>query len=124
MHHFGSQAYVAAMSAAERAAVVGAISLDRVGVGDTVPISSGGQGPLTLRDALVAGARAAEVAHFVDGVNRSSDHWSFERNGLTGARLGSTPYAAYHSADDLPAVVDRGQLSRVGRLMWGWLRTR
>ena len=48
---------------------------------------------------------------------RSSDHWSFVRAGLPGARLGSTPYAGYHSAGDVPAVVSPAQLERVGRLV-------
>jgi hypothetical protein len=38
------------------------------------------------------------------------------------ARLGSTSYAAYHSADDVPSVVSRAQLARTGRLAWAWLR--
>jgi hypothetical protein len=52
---------------------------------------------------------------------RSSDHWSFVRAGLPGLRIGSTPYAAYHSADDVPAVVSRDQLARAGRLVLAWL---
>ena len=35
--------------------------------------------------------------------------------------IGGTPYAAYHSAADLPHVVQEAQLRRVGRLMWAWL---
>jgi hypothetical protein len=54
-------------------------------------------------------------------VNRSSDHWSFVRAGLPGARLGSTPYAAYHSARDLPNVVNPAQLDRMGKVVVSWL---
>jgi Zn-dependent M28 family amino/carboxypeptidase len=122
LHHFGSMAYVAAMSATERSALVGAIALDRVGVGVTVPISSGGQGPPAVRNALVAGAAAAGVPNFVDEPNRSSDHWSFERAGLPGARVGSTPYAGYHSPADVPAVVDVDQLGRVLEIIWTTLQ--
>ncbi len=53
--------------------------------------------------------------------NRSSDHWSFARAGLAAIRLGSTPYPEYHSSRDLPRVVDRAQLTRVGRLLLSWL---
>lgn len=53
--------------------------------------------------------------------NRASDHWSFEKAGFAVARLGSTPYAAYHSAADKPGVVTRSQLGRTGRLAWAWL---
>ena len=52
-----------------------------------------------------------------------SDHWSFVRAGLPGARLGSTPYAGYHSRrPTCPAVVDPAQLERVGRVVLAWLR--
>ncbi len=53
--------------------------------------------------------------------NFSSDHWSFVREGMPGVRLGSTPYAAYHSAADLPRVVQPAQLERTGRLVLAWL---
>ena len=55
---------------------------------------------------------------------RSSDHWSFVRAGLPGARLGSTPYAAYHDASDVPSVVSPAQLERVGRIVLAWLAPR
>ena len=55
-------------------------------------------------------------------VNRSSDHWQFVLAGMPGIRIGSTPYAAYHSAADLPPVVSRAQLARSGRLVLAWLR--
>ena len=56
------------------------------------------------------------------GVNRLSDHWSFELAGLSAARIGGTPYPQYHSARDLAPVVDLAQLDRSGRLLWAWLR--
>ena len=39
-HHYGSRAYVASLAPAERRAVRGMISLDRVGVGSVVPIGA------------------------------------------------------------------------------------
>jgi hypothetical protein len=53
---------------------------------------------------------------------RSSDHWSFVREGLPGVRLGSTPYAAYHSPADVPLVVDPAQLERVAQVVVQWVR--
>ena len=46
------------------------------------------------------------------------------RVGLPGARLGSTPYAGYHSAGDVPAVVSAAQVERVGRIVAEWLAPR
>ncbi|WP_374455166.1 M28 family peptidase [Nocardioides sp.] len=122
-HHYGSRRYVALLAPAERAAVRGMVSLDRVGVGATVPVGSASDGDPVQRS-LLAAARRAGVPAVPDPGQRSSDHWSFVRNGLPGARLGSTPYAGYHSAGDVPAVVERAQLERVGRLLLEWLAPR
>ena len=119
-HHYGSRAHVAALSPAARRSVRGMVSLDRVGVGEVVPVGSAGESDPVQRSLIVAGRRAG-VPVVADPGQRSSDHWSFVREGLPGARLGSTPYAAYHSADDRPAVVDPDQLRRTGRLLLAWL---
>ena len=119
-HHFGSRTYVAGLSAGERDAVRGMISLDRVGVGAVVPVGSAYATDPVQRQ-LLAAARRAGVPTTPDADQRSSDHWSFVRAGLPGARLGSTSYAGYHSADDVVAVVEPAQLGRVGRLVLAWL---
>jgi Zn-dependent M28 family amino/carboxypeptidase len=124
LHHFGSRAYVAAMSGAERRGLRGMVSLDRVGVGGRVPVCTGPLSGPQVQIALLAVARRLGIPTGSCGVNTSSDHWSFEQAGIPVARLGSTPYAGYHSAGDVPAVVRGDQLGRVGRLTWGWLRSR
>jgi Zn-dependent M28 family amino/carboxypeptidase len=121
-HHYGSRAMVAGLSSAERRSLTGMVALDRVGVGRAVPICHGGLGSADVVRSLQRGARSAGVATRSCGVNRSSDHWSFEQAGLPAARIGSTPYAQYHSARDRPPVVEPAQLGRVGRLLWEWLR--
>jgi Zn-dependent M28 family amino/carboxypeptidase len=118
-HHYGSRAYVASMSPAERRAVRGMLALDRVGVGSVVPIGAAEGEPT----ALVQAAERAGVPVAPESGQRSSDHWSFVRAGLPGLRIGSTPYAGYHSAADLPPVVEPAQLRRVGRLVISWLTT-
>lgn len=122
LHHFGSTTMVEQMSARERRSTVAMVALDRVGVGATVPVCTGG-----LERPLVRGSLLRLAAH--TGIpaqacqNTASDHWSFEKAGIPAARVGGTSYAAYHSAADVPAVVNRRQLSRVGELLWAWLRT-
>jgi hypothetical protein len=108
------------MPPAERRALRGMVSLDRVGVGATVPVGSAGASDPVQRALLAAGERAG-VPTVADPMQRSSDHWSFVRAGLPGARLGSTPYAGYHSAEDVPSVVDPAQLERTGRIVLAWL---
>ena len=119
-HHYGSRAYVASLPPAQRNALRGMVSLDRVGVGTVVPICSARADDVTLRNELRAVAARARVQSRAC-VNRSSDHWSFVRSGLPGIRLGSTPYAEYHSARDLPRVVSPAQLGRMGRVVAAWL---
>lgn len=121
-HHYGSRAYVASMPPAQRTAMRGMVSLDRVGVGSVVPICNAQPNQVTVQRALqTAAARARVPARSC--TNRSSDHWSFVRAGLPGARLGSTPYAEYHSARDLPPVVQVAQLGRMARVLATWLAT-
>jgi len=122
LHHFGSRAYVARMPVEERRNLTAMVSLDRVGVGRVVPVCTGGAGPASVQAALLTTAQRTGVAA-LGCDNTSSDHWSFELAGLPAARVGSTPYAAYHSAADLPGVVRPAQLRRVGALMWDWLRS-
>lgn len=119
-HHYGSRAYVSSLSPRARRALRGMVSLDRVGVGSTVPVGPALDGPDALADELVRAARLARVP-VTREVDRSSDHWQFVGAGLPGVRLGSTPYAGYHSAQDVPGVVVPEQLERTGRLVLAWL---
>ncbi len=121
-HHFGSQQYVVDLSRAQRRAVRGMVSLDRVGVkADYVPVCQGGPRGGDLRADLRAAGRRADV-QTRSCVNQSSDHWSYDKAGMPAVRLGSIPYSGYHSRRDTVSFVDRRQLTKVGRLMWTWLQ--
>lgn len=119
-HHYGSRAYVASLSQAERRSLRGMVSLDRVGVGGVLPVGSAGE-PDKLSRALQRAAGRVGVPTEADPFQRSSDHWSFVRDGLPGVRLGSTPYAGYHSAADTADVVDLEQVQRTARTVVSWL---
>lgn len=120
-HHYGSRAYVASLTPQQRQSLRGMVSMDRVGVGDVLPVGTPALQPTRLTDALIAAARSAGVETVLDTGQDSSDHWSFVRDGLPGARLGGTSYGAYHSAADLPSVVNRAQLERTARTVLAWL---
>lgn len=120
-HHYGSKAFVEKLGPAQRRGLRSMLSLDRVGVGTVVPVQTVGE-PNRVSRALVAAARRVDVPVEEQPNETASDHESFADAGLPAARLGSTPYAAYHSADDVPSVVDRDQLDRVGRIVLAWLR--
>ena len=121
LHHFGSQQLVADLSRAERRAVSAMVALDRVGVrAGYVPVCRGGPDGAELQATLRRVGRRADIT--TRGCeNQTSDHWSYEKAGMPAARIGSVPYAGYHSRGDVPSVVSRGQLDRVGRLLWAWL---
>jgi Zn-dependent M28 family amino/carboxypeptidase len=122
-HHFGSRRFVADLSRSERRAIQAMVSLDRVGVRAAyVPICTATERGNRLRDAMRAAARQAEIPTRAC-TNFASDHWSFAKAGIPAVRLGSIPYAGYHSRGDVPRVVDRRQLDRVGRTVWAWLLT-
>jgi Iap family predicted aminopeptidase len=120
-HHYGSTAYVDSLTERQRRTLRGMVAMDRVGVGDVVPVGSAYE-PDAMSVELRAAARRAGVPTLVDTDQQSSDHWSFVQEGMPGARLGRTSYAAYHSADDVPSVVNPAQLERTARIIVAWLR--
>ena len=120
-HLFGSKRYVRGMDPRERRTMRGIVSLDRVGVpAPAVPVCTGGVGSEAVQRSVLAVAERVDVpAAACD--NTGSDHYSFELKGMGAARIGGVSYSAYHSAADLPRVVDPDQLDRVGQLTWAWL---
>lgn len=117
-HHFGSLRRAASVGDDPLRAMV---SLDRVGAAGPVRVCTGGLSPpRAVRELLAAAERLDVRAGRCE--NRTSDHWPYEKAGETVARLGGNEYAAYHSARDLPRVVSRRQLDRVGRVVWEWLQ--
>jgi len=120
-HHFGSLHYVDTMPPAQRRALTGMISLDRVGVGPNVRVCTGGRSPATIARALRAAAARVDVTATACE-SRTSDHWPFEKAGEVVARIGGHPYPAYHTALDRRGVVRRAPLDRSGRVMWEFLK--
>jgi hypothetical protein len=123
LHHFGSRQHVATLSRSQRRAIQAMVALDRVGVrASYVPVCTANSEGDRVRDALRAAARRADIPTRTC-TNYTSDHWSYAKAGVPAIRLGSIPYAGYHSRGDVPSVVDRRQLDRVGRSVWVWLQT-
>lgn len=124
LHHFGSQQFVASLTAAQRRALVGAIAVDTVGVSRSVPICSATTGGDPFTQRVRRDVRAAGIS-VRDCENRTSDHWSFVRDGLPGLRVGlagTQEYAQYHSAGDGPSVIDPRALKQAGRAVWAAVR--
>ena len=124
MHHFGSLHYVDTMSAPERRNLQAMVALDRVGVGDVVPVSSAPDGSLRVRSALAAGARAQRDRHLFGRRHR-------QRPLVVRARRLSGRAARQHAVRRLPLCrrtsspwSTRLSSERVGRVIWAWLRGR
>ena len=121
LHHFGSQQLVADTSRAERDAIDGVVSLDRVGVrASYVPVCRSRLGGQGLQREVRAAARRVDIPTRACQ-NATSDHWSYAKVDVPGIRLGGIEYDEYHSRRDVYSVVDRRQLDRVGRVVWSWL---
>ena len=124
LHHFGSRQHVADLSRSERRAIQAMVSLDRVGVrASYVPICTATDRGTRLRDAHAGGGAASR--NHPPGHARTTQAITgrIAKAGVPAVRLGSIPYAGYHSRGDVPSVVDRRQLDRVGRTVWAWLQT-
>ena len=119
-HHFGSRHY-ARRALAERHALLGVVSIDRVGYGSRLLVCSGGRGPTALRALLSRAAARIDVPSRTC-INRTSDHWPFELLGFTGARLDGGRFPGYHSRGDVVARVDERQLARAARTAWETLQ--
>lgn len=121
LHHFGSQSYVAAMPQSQREALIGAIAIDSVGISrEGVPVCSAGVGPDRFTMVVRATVEGAGV-RLRTCENRTSDHWSFVRDGLPGVRVGlagTEEYAEYHSAADTDDVVADRLLIEAASAVW------
>lgn len=121
LHHFGSQAYVADLPPDQRRALIGAIAVDSVGISrGGVPVCSADAGPDPFTQAVRQAVRQADVP-LRTCASRTSDHWSFVRNGLEGTRIGLAgveEYAEYHSADDVADVVLDRPLVQAADAVW------
>ncbi len=120
-HHYGSRAYVASLTAQQKRSLRGMVSMDRVGVGEVLPIKSVSE-PSPMRAELAAAAERAGVETLLETNHSSSDHESFVDDGLPGVRLGGTSYGGYHDATDTPDVINPAQLERTIRTVLAWLR--
>jgi hypothetical protein len=123
-HHYGSRAYVADMTPAQRADLVAMISLDMIGYGDVFTVRTMGKGPESLSDALLTyGERAGvELVYLRDPSSFGySDHEPFELAGYPAVWLEWREDPLYHTSGDTASHVDPARIETAGTLVLGFL---
>jgi hypothetical protein len=112
-HHRGSRFRVSRMTAAERAATAGMISVDMVSYGSKFNVRTMGVGPRSLADYLLAEADRLDVAlvYLKDpGPTGWSDHEAYEVAGIPVAWLERLEDPTYHKAGDKVAHLQQAKV--------------
>jgi hypothetical protein len=122
--HFGSRVFVGGMSSAERANLVGMISVDMIADGTTFTVGTMNRGPRLLCDMLLAysSAHGLPASYQQDlGKYGWSDHAPFELAGYPVAWMEWGQDPAYHTAGDTYAHCRSALVQRTGTMLLGFL---
>jgi aminopeptidase YwaD len=123
-HHYGSRQFVQSMTAEERSALVGMISVDMVAYGSTFTIRNMKRGPQRLTDMLLAYSSGNGFgAKFLKdtGTYGWSDHEPFELAGYPAAWVEWRSDPDYHTAADTYEHAKSALVKRTGEMLLGFL---
>jgi aminopeptidase YwaD len=123
-HHYGSRQFVQGMTEAERAALVGMVSVDMVGYGTEFNVRTMNEGPQILSDLVRAYANdtGLSTGYLKDtGKYGWSDHEPFELAGYPAVWLEWRDDPTYHTSRDTYAHCDPDDVQRVGTMLAGFL---
>lgn len=124
-HHYGSRAYVKAMTDAEKAATVAMLSVDMIGYGPEFRVRTMGKGPQTLqKDLLAFGAANGYSATYMKDPSKYgySDHEPFELAGMPAAWIEWRDDPVYHSTKDDAAHIEWDKVRQAGQLTLDYVR--
>jgi Zn-dependent M28 family amino/carboxypeptidase len=119
-HHYGSRQFVQAMTAEERAALVGMISVDMVGYGSKFHVRTMNKGPQLLRDMVKAFSNETGLptTYLRDpGTSGYSDHEPFELAGFPAVWVEWREDPLYHTAGDTYEHCDATAVERAGQML-------
>jgi Zn-dependent M28 family amino/carboxypeptidase len=119
-HHFGSRHHVATMTAAQKRAAVGMISVDMIGYGSEFVTRTMERGPRSMDKLLLAKAKRSglPMTHLKDpGSSGQSDHEAFELAGIPASWIEWRIDPVYHTARDTSAHIQRTKVRRAGQLV-------
>jgi aminopeptidase YwaD len=123
-HHYGSRQFVQNMTAEERSALVGMISVDMVAYGSTFTIRNMKRGPQQLTNMLLTySSNNGFGAKFLKdtGTYGWSDHEPFELAGYPAAWLEWRSDPDYHTAGDTYEHAKSALVQRTGEMLLGFL---
>ncbi len=123
-HHYGSRAYVASMTAGQKADLAAMISLDMIGVGGTFNVRYMGKGPRALVTSLLSysSRTASGLVYLKDPSTYGySDHEPFELAGYPAAWLEWREDTKYHTAGDTYAHCSSAKIQQTGGMLVGYL---
>lgn len=114
---YGSRAYIASLSRAERKAILGVFNLDMIGAGPLVHLGNSGMlWSLAFEQARPLGIKVAVE------VSALSDHTSFEDARIPVVWFWSGPHPTFHTPRDRVEVIQRAEIARAGALAWATMR--
>ena len=124
-HHFGSRYRVSQLSAAERDATAGMISVDMIGYGPDFHSRTMGRGPQMLSDMLLARARDLGIPMTYrrdPGSSGWSDHESYELAGIPVSWIEWRDDPVYHTAGDTSGHLSTSKIAAAGTLVLEFAR--
>ncbi len=123
-HHLGSRHHAGELSDAGRDKLVGAVSIDMVGVGSTFRVRTMERGPQSLRRMMLLDARAArvELSFLKDrGRTGSIDHEPYELRGIPAVWLQWRKDLDYHTVRDTAGRLETRPMRATGEFVIGFI---
>jgi hypothetical protein len=122
-HHYGSRHFVSSLGADEKRQIVGMLSIDMVGVGNSLYVRSLGRMPLTfVEEVLMAGRELDAKVSFLKG-GEWSDHEAFEKAGIPAAWVEYRKDPYNHTRRDTSGRVGIAQLQTAGDMVLRFVTT-
>ncbi|MHB8842539.1 MAG: M28 family metallopeptidase [Candidatus Aquicultor sp.] len=116
-HHLGSRYYVSHLSAEEKKSIIGMVSVDMVGYGNTFMARSLGRAPKSLCYTFMQKAKDMGVKMIYDKAPEWSDHESFEKAGIPSVWLYCAKDTTYHSPRDVVSHLNLKDIEFSGKLL-------
>ncbi|MDZ4170472.1 MAG: M28 family peptidase [Coriobacteriia bacterium] len=123
-HHLGSRHHLKTLTGQQRDQLVGAVSVDMVGVGSSFHVRTMERGPQSLRDMMLRDARARGTnLTFLKDLGRTgwSDHEPYELHGVPAVWLQWQKDPNYHTVRDAAGMLRAAPVRTTGEFLVGFI---